>query len=214
MRSQIHNMKKFFDFNEQELKLFSKLNTQKKIQDFLNTIPANFEKTGATSLSPREVLKQNRAHCIEGAVLAAVILWYHGQKPLLLDLVSNNSDDDHVVALFKQGKFWGAISKTNHAVLRYREPVYRDVRELVMSFFHEYFKDSGKKTLRSYSAPFDLSKIKDKTWLTCEESIWEINNDLTDSKHYKILNQSQIKNLRLAEPIEIEAGKLTEWKRK
>lgn len=207
-------MKKFFDFNEQELKLFAKLNTPKKIQDYLNTIPANFEKTGDTSLSPRETMKQNRAHCIEGAILAAVILWYHGQRPLLLDLESNNSDDDHVVALFKQGKFWGAISKTNHAVLRYREPVYRDVRELVMSFFHEYFKDTGKKTLRKYSAPFDLSKISDKTWLTCEESIWEINNALTDSKHFSILNKQQIAGLRLAEPIEIEAGKLIEWKRK
>lgn len=207
-------MKKFFDFNEQELKLFQKLNTPKKIQDFINAIPANFEITGETSLSPRQVLKQNRAHCIEGAVLAAVILWYHGQKPLLLDLIPTKIDDDHVLAVFKQNGCYGAISKTNHAVLRYREPVYKTFRELVMSFFHEYFLNDGKKTLRSYSDPFDLSKIKDKTWLTCEESIWDINNALTDSKHYKILTQSQIKNLRLADPVEIEAGKLVEWKRK
>lgn len=204
-------MRTFFDFNAQELRLFQRLNTPKKIQDYLNTIPPNFEMTGETSLSPREVMKQNRAHCMEGAVLAAVILWYHGHKPLLLDLVTSTIDDDHVVALFRAGKAWGAISKTNHAVLRYREPVYRDVRELAMSYFHEYFKDNGKKTLRSYSEPFDLSKLADKTWMTCPESIWEINSALTDSKHHTLLSKSQIASLRLAEPIEIAAGKLLEW---
>ena len=207
-------MKKFFDFNEQELKLFSKLNTPRKIQDYINSIPANFEKEEETSLSPRQVLKQNLAHCIEGAILAAVMLWYHGHKPLLLDLSVKKTDDDHVLALFQQGKYWGAISKTNHAVLRYRDPIYRSVRELVMSYFNEYFLDTGKKTLRTYSAPFDLSKIQDKTWLTCDESIWEINNALTDSKHYSILTRSQIANLRLADPVEIKAGKLVEWQKK
>ena len=206
-------MRTFFDFNAQELRLFQRLNTPKKIQDYLNAIPPNFEMTGETSLSPREVMKQNRAHCMEGAVLAAVILWYHGHKPLLLDLVTSTIDDDHVVALFRIGNAWGAISKTNHAVLRYREPVYRDVRELAMSYFHEYFKDNGKKTLRSYSDPFDLSKLKDKTWMTCAESIWEINSTLTDSKHHTLLSKSQIAGLRLAEPIEIAAGKLLEWPR-
>lgn len=204
-------MKKFFDFNQTETKLLNRLNTPQKIQDYLNKLPINFEEDGDTSMSPREVLKNKKAHCMEGAVLAAVALWYHGQKPLLLDLVTTKNDDDHVVALFKQHGYWGAISKTNHAVLRYREPVYKTIRELALSFFHEYFKHTGQKTLRKYSAPFDLSKIKNKSWLTSGEDLWDINNALDDSRHYPILSTKQIKTLRKAEPIEIEAGKILEW---
>jgi len=128
-------------------------------------------------------------------------------------LVTTKNDDDHVVALFKQNGYWGAISKTNHAVLRYREPVYKTVRELAMSYFHEYFKDTGQKTLRKFSRPFDLSKIKNKDWLTSGEDLWEINNALDDYFHYNILTPRQIKNLRPAEKIEVEAGKLVEWRR-
>lgn len=206
-------MKQFYDFTKAELKVLDRLNTPQKIQDFLNKIPINFEENGGTARSPRQVLKLRKAHCIEGALLAATALWYHGHKPLLLDLVTTKNDDDHVVALFKQGGFWGAVSKTNHSVLRYREPVYKTVRELAMSYFHEYFKDSGQKTFRKYSVPFDLSKIKDKAWLTSREDLWEINNALDDSKHFDILNRSQIKTLRKADQIEIEAGKITEWER-
>ncbi len=207
-------MKKFFGFNETEIKVLNKLNTPQKIQDYLNKLPINFEEDGGTARSPRQVLKLRKAHCIEGALLAAVALWYHGQKPLLLDLVTTKNDDDHVVALFKQNGCWGAISKTNHAVLRYREPIYKTVRELAMSYFHEYFKDTGQKTLRKFSRPYDLSKIKNKDWLTSREDLWEINNALDDSFHYDILTPKQIKNLRSAEKIEVEAGKLVEWRRR
>ncbi len=206
-------MKKFFGFNETEIKVLNKLNTPQKIQDYLNKLPINFEEDGGTARSPRQVLKLRKAHCIEGALLAAVALWYHGQKPLLLDLVTTKNDDDHVVALFKQNGCWGAISKTNHAVLRYREPVYKTVRELAMSYFHEYFKDTGQKTLRKFSRPYDLSKIKNKDWLISGEDLWEINNALDDYFHYDILTPKQIKNLRPAEMIEVEAGKLVEWRR-
>lgn len=206
-------MKKFFGFNETEIKVLNKLNTPQKIQDYLNKLPINFEEDGGTARSPRQVLKLRKAHCIEGALLAAVALWYHGQKPLLLDLVTTKNDDDHVVALFKQNGCWGAISKTNHAVLRYREPVYKTVRELAMSYFHEYFKDTGQKTLRKFSRPYDLSKIKNKDWLISGEDLWEINNALDDYFHYDILTPKQLKNLRPAEKIEVEAGKLVEWRR-
>lgn len=201
-------MKKFFDFTPKEIKVFARLNSPRKIQDFLNKLPVNFEKKGDTCLSPRQVLRQNQAHCMEGALLAAVALWFHGQKPLLLDLKTTPNDDEHVVALFKQHGHWGALSKTNHAVLRYREPVYKTVRELVMSYFHEYFKDSGQKTLRSFSRPFDLSRYKDKTWLTSTENCWDLVDALDTSPHYKILTRAQIKTLRKADPIEIKAGKI------
>ena len=152
-------------------------------------------------------------------MFAGIVLWVHGAKPLLLDLKTGNSDDDHVVALFrmKSGRGagsarWGAVSKTNHAVLRYRDPVYRDVRELAMSYFHEYFLDSGRKTLRSYSDPFDLSLIKDRSWITSENNLWQMPRALDKSPHHPLLTAEQIKNLRRADMIERNAGKIVEWK--
>ena len=202
-----------FNLNEKELKIFKSLNTPKKIQDFLNKIPINFEEKGDTSLSPRRVLKENKAHCMEGAMLAALALRINGEKPLVIDLTANAKDFDHVVCVFKRKGKWGAIGKTNHAVLRYREPIYRDIRELVMSFFHEYFDDNGKKNLRSYSLPVDLSRFDSINWMTSEKDVWEIPDYLAKVKHYPILTRSQIARLRKADKIEIEAGKLTEWKK-
>ena len=207
-------MKISSNFTKSEQRLLSRLNTPQKIQDYLNSLPTNFEEKEETCLSPREVIKQKTAHCAEGAVFAAVALWYHGHRPLLLDLKTTPNDDEHVVALYKKDGYWGAISKTNHAVLRYREPIYSSVRELVLSYFHEYFKDNGHKTLRSYSKPFDLSKIKGHSWLTTQDGLWDIMTALDKSPHYLILNKSQIKNLRKADKIEIEAGKLIEYKAK
>ncbi len=109
---------------------------------------------------------QKKAYCFEGAVLAAAALAYHGRPPLLLDLQTTNDDQDHVLALFKEDGLWGAISKTNNPVLRWRDPVYRSVRELAMSYFHEYFLyKSGEKTLRAYSKAFDLSRFDPKEWV-------------------------------------------------
>lgn len=221
----------FKDLTKEEVGVFKKLNSPRKLQDFLNSIPANFEKRGETLMSPRRVLKENKAHCMEGAMLAAAVLWWHGQKPLLLDLKTSDNDYDHVVALFKKHGCWGAISKTNHAVLRYREPVYANIRELAMSYFHEYFMDNGAKTLRSYSTPFDLStpriprrgklkdemplangaKVKPWVWITAEEDLWEVSDRLDDSPHRPILDKKMLASLRRADLIEIKAGKLTEW---
>ncbi len=155
----------FDHLTKEERKIFQSLNSPSKIQSFINNIPANFEPNGDTCKSPRTVLKENKCHCIEGAILAAMILRYHGYEPLILDMESTRKDFDHVIAIFKEfGKF-GAISKTNHAVLRYREPVYNSVHELVMSFFHEYFTDDGKKTLRNYSNPINLKKFDEYGWM-------------------------------------------------
>ena len=145
-------------YNPAETKLFKRLNSPKKIQDFLALkIRHNPARDGVECRSPRRVLREGKAHCMEGALLAAAILEFHGHKPLLLDLRSTSDDLDHVVALFSQFGCWGAISKTNHVVLRYREPIYKSIRELALSYFHEYFLDSGKKTLREYSAPVNVS---------------------------------------------------------
>ena len=200
---------------EKEIKFLKKLNTPSKIQDYLNSLPVNFETRGETLMSPRKVIREKKAHCLEGALLAALALKINGQKPLLLDLKTSDRkrDNDHVVALFRKNGHWGAISKTNHAVLRYREPVYKNIRELAMSYFHEYFTDNGKKTLESYSLPFDLSKSKVRDWAISEKNLWPISKELNRVKHFKILDKRTKKGLRLADRIEIKAGKILEWKR-
>lgn len=198
--------------SKEEWKVLESLSTPAKIQDFLNKMPFNFEKHGETHASVSLTLKRNRAHCFEGALLAAAAVWIQGQKPLILDLVTIRPDFDHVVTLFKQDGFWGAISKTNHAVLRYREPIYKDVRELVMSYFNEYYLGDGRKTLRKYSEPFDLSK-EGTYWLTTKENLAALAHKLDNSKHIDILTHKQIRNLRKAERIEVDASALTEHKR-
>lgn len=205
--------KHFSGFSKKELNLFNHLNTPWKIQDFVDALPANFEENEDSCFSPKEVLRRRIAHCAEGAIFAAAALMFHGKKPLLLDLVPEHNDEAHIVALFKMRGRWGAISKTNHAVLRYREPIYKTLRELALSYFHEYFLNNGKKTLREYSRPFDVSKVR-TDWLTTNDHLWNIIDALADSKHYTILTKHQIKTLRKAHPTEIEAGKITEWKKK
>ncbi len=200
-------------FTPAEWKTLRKLSSPAKIQDFLNRLPQNSEPEGDTCLSPRRVLREGRAHCMEGAMLAALALRVHGERPLVLDLMSAAGDQDHVVTLFRRHGCWGAISKTNHAVLRYREPVYRTVRELAMSYFHEYFLQSnGKKTLRSFSRPVDLSRFDKIGWMTSEEFVWEVPEYLADVKHMPLLSPSQIRSLRPAEKIERRAGEIVEWK--
>jgi len=198
--------------DKEEWQVLKKLSTPQKIQDFLNLLPFNFEKRGQTHRSVRYALKYKQAHCFEGALIAASALWIGGRRPHLLDLVTVPGDFDHVVVLCKEDGAWGAISKTNHAVLRYREPVYRNVRELVMSYFHEYFLDNGKKTLRTYSRPFDLSRLS-TDWLITEDDLVSLAHKLDRSPHQKILSLRQIKNLRKAEEVEIKAGKIVEYKK-
>ena len=204
----------FNNFSKEEKKVFKKLNTPAKIQDFINKLDTNFEENGDTCQSPKMVLKSRKAHCMEGAILAALILRFHGHKSLIMDLEADEEDFDHAVAVFKQNNFYGAIGKTNHAVLRYREPIYKNPRELAMSFFHEYFLNkNGKKTLRTYSKPVNLKKFDKKNWMATEKEVWFIPEYLADIKHNNILTKNQIMNLRRADNIEIEAGKITEWKR-
>ncbi|OGN30038.1 MAG: hypothetical protein A3A33_01420 [Candidatus Yanofskybacteria bacterium RIFCSPLOWO2_01_FULL_49_25] len=197
-----------------EHQILKKLFSPARIQDYLNTLPINFEPEGDTALSPRRVMREKRAHCAEGALLAAVALWYHGEPPLVLDLESSRHDFDHMVAVFRRRGHWGAIGKTNHAVLRYREPVYESIHELVMSFFHEYFTDDGKKTLRTYSDPIDLSKYKNQSWITSEKNIWPVVDFVIERPHYEIVSREMIAGFRKADPIERKAGRLVEWKSK
>lgn len=201
-----------WNLTKKEESLFRKLNTPVKIQNFINTLPNNFENDGETCLSPRRVLREKKAHCIEGALFSAIALWYNGRKPLVLHLSTTNEDQDHVVALFSENNFWGAISKSNHATLRYRDPVYKTLRELVVSYFNEYYAyEGGKKTLRGYTKPINL-KIFGTKWITEEENLWKINDALFEAHHFPIAPPNVLKKLRPVDPIEIEVGEMTEWK--
>ena len=196
----------------EEQRLLKTLSTPAKIQDFTNTFRFRIVGANETCLSPRMVLQNREAQCVEGAMFAAAALRFHGFRPLIVDLVSTKHDQDHVIAVFQTHGYWGAISKTNHGVLRYREPVYRSIRELAMSYFHEYFLQSNrKKTLRSFSKPVDLSRFDQSEWETSKEPLWYIPEYLVKIPHTQILNRSQIAKLRIADPIEARMTEIVEW---
>jgi hypothetical protein len=198
--------------HKDELAVLKALSKPEKIQDYLDSLPINFEKKGETNMSPRRVLREKKAHCMEGAMLAALALMLQGEKPLLLDLKTSAKDDDHVVALYKRNGCWGAISKTNHATLRFRDPIYKTVRELAASYFHEYFLDSnGEKTLRSHSGPFSLARYG-SDWITSEDDLWQIAIDLDSAPHFALFPKENLRFIRKADRMERSAGKLTEWK--
>ncbi len=203
-----------FGLSKSEMAVFRKLTTPIKIQDFLDSMPINWckGKEGHTYLSPRRVLREQKMHCLEGALFAATALWIQGERPLLLDLKADG-DDDHVVALYKRNGYWGAISKTNHATLRFRDPVYKTVRELAVSYFHEYFVNkTGKKVLRSYSDPFSLKSFG-IDWITAEENLDDLVDALDSSPHYKIFPLKNKQYIRRADSMEKKSGSLIEWKK-
>lgn len=200
-----------FDLTKREEAFFGRFNTPQRMQGFLDDLPINHEKRGDTCYGPRLVLRHKKAHCFEGALLGAALLWYHGKKPLLMNLRTIPNDDDHAVVLFRQNGLWGALSKTNHAVLRYRDPIYKTPRELAASYFHEYFfNDTGLKTLRAYSKPFDLSRLG-KEWVTSENPVWKIAEALRDCPHTSLFPEKNKKYIRHASILERKAGRLVEW---
>ncbi len=194
-----------------EFAILARLSTPERMQAFLNAVPSNHEPDGETILSVREVLRQRRAHCIEGAFVAACALWIHGEPPLVLHLDCDASDVPHVIALFRRGGSWGAVSKTNGAVLRYRDPVYRSLRELALSYFHEYCNKRGHKTLRSYSAAFDLRRIDPAQWVTCGTACQEANDRLADLRHTPLLSRRQEKLLARRDPFERDVAKRLQY---
>ncbi len=194
-----------------ERRIFSKLDSPAKIQNFLESIPVNYEHGGETNYSPRNVVRHKTAHCFEGAVFAAAVLAYHGKKPLLMDFATAYNDEDHCVALFKEKNRWGAISKTNHTVLRYRDPVYESPRELAMSYFHEYFLHDGRKSLRGFSKPFDLSRFRPERWITSDKPLEWLLTAIAKTHYYSIAQDVTLRRLRNATKIEIKSLDILEW---
>ena len=196
--------------SNKEFQLLKKLNTGRKVQDFLDGMPINFEEKGETYMSVQRTLKARRAHCFEGALLAAAAFYMHGQRPLLLDF-KTHQDEDHLVAPFREGGLWGAVSKTNHMVLRYRDPVYKTIRELALSYFHEYFNKRGKKSLRSY-ALFSLASYKPEEWISSKKELFNIIEDIETAKHTSLLPRFALKKLRPADPFVQKVSDIEEWR--
>ena len=194
-----------------ERRLFARLDTPQKIQNYLDKLPANFELDGETTMSPRRMLKAHHAHCSEAALFAAAALVFHGQPAWLMDLRALPSDQDHIVTLFQQRGLWGAISKTNHAILRWRDPLYRSWRELAMSYAHEYCLPGGKKSLLAFSRPFSLLRYAPKRWVTAEEDLDWLMDALDDSPHVPVAPRWAMKIRRRSPPVELEAQMVLEW---
>lgn len=191
-------------FTKDELSLFKRLNNPDKIQGFLDSIAYN---PNYECRSPRWVIRKRSAHCFEGALFAAAALQLIGHKPLLIDMKAFN-DDDHVIALFKEDGCWGAIAKSNFTSLRYREPVYRSIRELIMSYFDFFFNLNGEKSLRSYSLPLDLSVFEHRNWATTDEDLEYIGDKIESLHHFDVVTPEMIKKLYKASDTMMQAGLL------
>ncbi len=188
----------------------ARLSSPEKIQDFVSSLAINREREGDTCQSVATTLKTGQAHCIEGAFVAACALWMGGAAPLLMDMQAQG-DCDHVVALFRSHGCWGAISKSNHVWLRWRDPVYASLRELAMSYFHEYTNET-RKTLRSYSTAFDLRRFSPGDWITAADNCWDVGAALDDSRHYDLITPRQSRLLKRRDTMEMRADKLVEYR--
>jgi len=198
----------FHHFDVAERKVLRSLTTPVKIQQFLdNEVRYNLEPGGDTCYSPRTVLRNRVAHCMEGAMLAAAALRLLGHPPLLVDLEAVR-DSDHVLAVYRVNGNWGAVAKSDYSGLRSREPVYRNIRELVMSYFEHYFNPAGEKTLRAYSRPVNLRQFDRREWMTSEEDVWVVPNYLCEIKHTPVLPKKMLRKVAPMDKRLFAAGRL------
>ena len=194
-----------------ERRVFARLDTPQKIQTFLDRLPANFGLDGDTAMSPRRVLQTRLAHCAEAAVFAVAALAFHGKRAWLVDLRALPSDQDHIVTLFKDRGLWGAISKTNHAILRWRDPIYRSPRELIMTYVHEYCLPGGKKSLLEYSRPISLARYAPSRWLTPDEDLDWLMVVLDEAPHLPVAPKASLRRQRRSTEVERRAHNELEW---
>ena len=197
-------MSRYFGLTPREWRAFSALRTPVGIQRALEAMPYHI---ASSAWSPRRVLREGTAHCLEGAIFAAAALRVLGFAPLLVDLEAVQ-DTDHVVSVFRLRGHWGAIAKSNFSGLRYREPVYRSVRELVMSYFESYINLRGERTLRAYSSPVNLGRF-DRShpgWMTSADDLWWIAEHLVGVRHTRLLKPSIMRNLSRVDRRALAAG--------
>jgi hypothetical protein len=180
-----------FGFTSSELRQLRALKTPAGIQNFLDGLPYNLS---YTARSPQRVLRDRTASCLEGGIFAAAALRIIGFPPLIFDLEAEQ-DTDHVVAIFKIRGHWGAVAKSNFTGCRFREPVYRSLRELAMSYFNVYFNLRGERTLRRYSRAVNLARFDHLNWMATEKPTWFIAEHLCEIPHIPLLTRAMEKRL-------------------
>ena len=186
-----------------ERQFLETLSTPIKIQAFLDELPYSTEHIYRC---PLRVLRDRVAHCFDGALFAAAALRRLGYPPLILEMVPNDWDDDHLVAPYRMDEYWGAVAKSNFVGLRFREPIYRNLRELVLSYFEQYYNVEREKTLRSYTLPLNLKAFDKLNWMTSDESLERIARKLDKIRKIPILTPSMISNLSLVDERSYRAG--------
>jgi hypothetical protein len=191
-------------FTAAELRTLRALKTPAGIQRLIDRMPYHL---AGTSWSPRMVLRERTCHCLEGAIFGAAALRALGFPALVVDLEAEN-DTDHVIAVYNVRGHWGALAKSNYTGCRYREPVYRNIRELALSYFDVYFNLRGERTLRRYSKPVDLSRFDQLNWMTAEKSVWFIAEYLCEIPHFPLLKPWMEKSLTRLDQRSFDAGTL------
>src|SRR5437879_8358747 len=183
------------DFTPAELRTLRALKTPYGVQRFLDDMPYHL---ATTAWSPRRVLRERTAHCLAAAIFAAAALRVLGSRPLVLDLEAVH-DTDHLLAIFRQRGLWGAVAKSNYALLAWREPIHRTLRELVMSYFYSYFNLRRERTLRTFSRPVNLARFDHLDWMTTDKEVWFIPEYLLTISHTPLLRPSMEKRLTRSE---------------
>jgi hypothetical protein len=189
-------------FSRAELRKLRSFKDPHGIQKYLNAQPYRL---ADTAWSPRQVLRENTSHCFEGALFAAAALRVNGYPPLIIDLEAEH-DTDHVIAVYKQQGHWGSIANSNYTGCRYREPVYRTLRELVMSYFDVYFNQRGERTLRTFSNPVNLARFDRLNWMTTNQPLWFIAEYLFTIRHFRLLQPQMAKHLHRLDDRSFRAG--------
>ena len=188
-----------------ERRLIARLSTSNKIQLFLDELAYSSE---VVYRCPLRVLRQRTCQCFDGALFSAAMLRRLGHPALVLNLLPNDRDDDHVLALFKQRGHWGAVAKSNFVGLRFREPIYRTLRELVLSYFEQYYNVAGEKTLRGYTLPLNLKTFDKFHWMTRDEPLEQITQRLDEIRRVSLLTRPMLARLSLVDKRSRQAGLL------
>lgn len=190
-------------FSKSELAVFQSLTTPLKIQEFLWKLPYSADDCYR---SARSVLRDRTAHCFDGALFASAALRRIGFLPLLVDLLPNGRDDDHVLALFKVNGHWGAVAKSNFAGLTYREAIHKTLRELVLSYFEQFYNVAKEKTLRAYTVPVNLKRLDTINWMGSDDHLDDVADALERARKVKLLTPAMIRRLATVDDRSYRAG--------
>jgi hypothetical protein len=190
-------------FSRGELSLFKRLSTPSRIQEFLLSVPYSAEERYR---SPKSVINDRVAHCFDGALFAAAALRFIGYPPLIIDMLPNERDDDHLVAVYRKNGHWGGVAKSNFSGLTYREPIHRTLRELVLSYFEQFYNIRREKTLRGYTVPLNLTTFDSLNWMGNDRGLDAISDRLYSVKTVRLLTPSMVRGLSLLDKRSFAAG--------